>query len=60
MDLKGSHSCYDDKKKVEEKEQILAVILQMKHTNKKVGGLKRYSIYNGTWRMHWDIFHQSE
>ena len=48
MDLKGRPSCYDDKKKVEEKEQILAVILQMKHTNKKVGGLKRYSIYNGT------------
>ena len=56
MDLKGSHSCYNDKKKVEEKEQISTVILQMKHTNKKVSGLKCYTIYNGTWRMHWDIF----
>jgi hypothetical protein len=56
MDLKGSHSCYNDKKKVEEKEQISAVILQMKHTNKKVSGLKCYTIYNGTLRMHWDIF----
>jgi hypothetical protein len=45
MDLKGSHSCYNDKK-VEEKEQISAVILQMKHTNKKVSGLKCYTIYN--------------
>jgi len=35
MDFKGSHSCYNNEKKVEEKEQISAVILQMQHTNKK-------------------------